>query len=103
KSEVFLRTEPLLAEQAQIDWGYVGKIQVEGCTRQLWVFVIVLAYSRAMWAELVIDLTASSLRRSLVRACRFFGGVTRQWLFHNPKSVGPERIGDGGGFPPERA
>jgi len=80
KTEVFLRTEPLIAEQAQIDWGYVGKIRIDGCTRQLWVFVLVLAYSRAMWAELVIDLTASSLRRSLVRACLYFCGVTRQWL-----------------------
>jgi transposase len=101
KTEVFLRTEPLIAEQAQIDWGYVGKILIDGCTRQLWVFVIVLAYSRAMWAELVIDLTASSLRRSLVRACLYFCGVTRQWLFDNPKIVVLERHGDAVRFHPE--
>jgi transposase/phosphoglycolate phosphatase-like HAD superfamily hydrolase len=101
KTEVFLRTEPLIAEQAQIDWGYIGKILIDGCTRQLWVFVIVLAYSRAMWAELVIDLTASSLRRSLVRACLYFCGVTRQWLFDNPKIVVLERHGDAVRFHPE--
>jgi len=101
KSEVFLRTEPLIAEQAQIDWAYVGKLAVEGGTRQLWVFVMVLAYSRAIWAELVIDLSAISLRRSLVRACRYFGGATRQWLFDNPKIVVLERHGDAVRFHPE--
>jgi hypothetical protein len=47
-----------------------------------------------MWAELVFDLTVESLRRSLVRAARFFGGLTRQWLFDNPKTVVLARHGD---------
>ncbi len=55
---------------------------------------MVLAHSRAMWAELVIDLDAWSLRRSLVRAAVAFGGVTRQWLFDNPKIVVVARDGD---------
>ena len=101
KSEVFLRVESLVAEQAQIDWGYVGKLRFPGGTRQLWVFVLVLAYSRAMWAELVLDLSAISLRRSLVRACSYFGGATRQWLFDNPKIVVLERHGDAVRFHPE--
>jgi transposase len=101
KSEVFLRVEPLIAEQSQIDWGYVGKLRFPGGTRQLWVFVIVLAYSRAMWAELVLDMTVSSLRRSLLRAAAYFGGVTRQWLFDNPKTVVLERKGDAVRYHPE--
>lgn len=101
KSEVFLRTEPLIGEQAQIDWAYVGKVAFEGGTRQLWAFVMVLAYSRAMWAELVLDLTAISLRRSLVRGCHYFGGATRQWLFDNPRVVVLERHGDAIRFHPE--
>lgn len=52
KSEVFLRTEPFVAEQAQIDWAHVGYLQVPGGKRALWAFVMVLAYSRAMWGEL---------------------------------------------------
>jgi len=101
KSEVFLRIESLIAEQAQIDWGYIGKVPFAGGMRQLWVFVMVLAYSRAIWAELVIDLSASSLRRSLIRACCFFGGATRQWLFDNPKIVVLERHGDAVRYHPE--
>ena len=94
RGEVYLWTERLLGEQAQIDWAHVGTLAVTGGTRPLWVFVMVLAYSRAMWAELVFDLTVESLRRSLVRAARFFGGVTRQWLFDNPKTVVLARHGD---------
>jgi transposase len=94
KGEVFIRSNPLPGEQAQIDWGHVGQLPVAGGHRALWVFVIVLAYSRAMWAELVLDLGVHSLRRSLVRAAGYFGGVTRQWLFDNPKTVVLERHGD---------
>jgi len=94
KQEAFLRIESLIGEQAQVDWAHVGTIDVDGGTRALWLFVMVLAWSRAMWGELVIDLTAPSLARSLCRAMEFFGGNTRQWLFDNPKIIVTERIGD---------
>lgn len=94
KSEAFLRIQPLVSEQAQVDWGHVGYLEFPGGKRALWVFVIVLAYSRALWAELVLDLSVHSLRRSLVRAANFFGGSARQWLFDNPKTVVIERHGD---------
>jgi len=94
KSEVFLRTERLPGEQSQVDWGHVGKLRVPGGERALWVFVMVLAYSRAIWAELVFDLSVHSVRRSLSRAAQHFGGATRQWLFDNPKTIVLERQGD---------
>jgi transposase len=101
KAEAFLRICPLIGEQAQVDWGHVGYLDVPGGKRALWVFVIVLAYSRATWAELVLDLSVHSLRRSLVRAASFFGGCPRQWLFDNPKIVVLERHGDLVRFHPE--
>jgi transposase len=100
RREIYLHTEPLIGEQAQVDWAYVGKLAVPGGMRALWLFVMVLAYSRAIWAEFVIDLTVHSLTRSLVRAARAFGGSTRQWLFDNPKIVVLERHGDAIRFHP---
>lgn len=94
RREVYLRLTALIGEQAQIDWGHVGYLAVPGGRRPLYVFVMVLAYSRALWAELVLDVAAHSLRRSLVRAAQYFGGCTRQWLFDNPKIVVVERQGD---------
>jgi transposase len=99
-SEAFLRIEPLIAEQAQVDWAHVGKVDVDGCQRPLWLFVMALAWSRAIWAEFVFDTTAQSLLRSLSRACEFFGGTCRQWLFDNAKSVVVERYGDAVRFHP---
>jgi transposase len=100
KSEVFLRVETLPGEQAQVDWAHVGSLAVPGGNRPLWAFVMVLAYSRAMWAELVVDMGIDSLRRSLVRASSFFGGSPRQWLFDNAKTVVIERAGDAVRFHP---
>ncbi|MBA3819957.1 MAG: IS21 family transposase [Deltaproteobacteria bacterium] len=100
KREAYLVTETLPGEQAQVDWAYVGKVAVPGGERALWVFVIVLAHSRAMWGEFVIDLTVHSLCRSLVRGAAAFGGVSRQWLFDNPKVVVLERVGTAVRFHP---
>lgn len=100
KHEAFLRLQPLIGEQAQIDWAYVGDAAVAGGKRPLWLFVIVLSWSRAMWGELVYDLSAPSVARSLVRAANAFGGVTRQWLFDNPKSVVLERTAEVARFHP---
>jgi len=85
--EAFLSLDTLPGEQAQVDWGHVGSITVPGGKRALWVFVMVLAYSRAVWAELVIDLTVYSLLRSLSRAVSFFEGAPRTFLFDNAKTI----------------
>ena len=100
RREVYLRTEPLVGEQAQIDWAHAGTVSVPGGERALWLFVMVLSYSRALWGEFVLDLSVHSLVRSLVRAARAFGGTTRQWLFDNPKTVVLERRGDAVRFHP---
>ena len=97
----FLRVETMPGEQAQVDWAHVGTIEVPGGRRPLWAFVIVLGYSRAMWAELVLDMGIASLRRSLVRASSFFAGSPRQWLFDNAKTIVIERSGDAIRFHPE--
>jgi transposase len=91
--EVYLRIETLPGEQSQIDWAHVGRIRIKGGVRPLYCFVLLLRYSRAIWAELVFEQTTMSLLRSLVRAAQHFGGVTREWLFDNPKSIVAAREG----------
>jgi transposase len=100
KHEAFLRLTPLIGEQAQIDWAYVGEVEVPGGRRKLWIFVMVLPWSRAMWGEFVIDLTVWSLLRSISRACAFLGGTAREWLFDNAKVVVLERHGNAARFHP---
>jgi transposase len=96
----YLLTETLPGEQAQVDWAFVGKLAVPGGERALWLFVMVLGHSRAMWGEFVLDLSVHSLCRSLVRGAAAFGGVPRQWLFDNPKTVVLERVGPVARFHP---
>ncbi len=99
--ETFAHLDFIAGEQSQIDWAHLGKLQIRGAQRDLWLFVLTLSWSRAFWGELVLDLGRASLRRSLVRAADYFGGVTRQWLFDNPKTVVIERDGDRVRFHPE--
>ena len=89
----YLVQQHLPGEQAQCDWGHVGKLRVAGGVRAVWVFVMWLAYSRWRYAELVFDLTTESLRRSILRALTFFGGTPRRWVFDNPKTIVTERHG----------
>jgi transposase len=98
--EAFTHIETLPGEQAQVDWAHVGTLHVPGGQRPLWAFVMVLGYSRALWAELLFEQTVPSLRRSLIRASRAFGGCTRQWLFDNPKTIVLERSGQDVRFHP---
>ena len=100
RREAYLRVTPLLGEQAQVDWAYVGKVAVPGGERALWLCVVVLTWSRGMWAEFVFDTGVHSLVRSLVRAAEYFGGTSRQWLFDNPKAVVLERYGEAVRFHP---
>jgi transposase len=81
KSEAFLRIQTLPGEQAQVDWAHVGELIVPGGRRPLWAFVMVLPYSRASFAELVVSLDIHSLRRSLVRKrheAGFYGAIGLQ-------------------------
>jgi transposase len=93
RGEVYLRVETLAGEQSQIDWAHVGHLRVPGGVRPLYCFVLLLRYSRALWAELVLEQTTMSLVRSLMRAAEYFDGVTHQWLFDNPKSIVAAREG----------
>ena len=92
--KAFLDLETLPGEVGEVDWGHVGELKVAGGFRALWVFVMVLAHSRAIFAELVLSLDASSLWRSLMRASMYFGGSPRAWLFDNAKTIVVDRRGN---------
>jgi len=94
KSEAFLRLSTLPGEQAQVDWGSFGKIRVGNAQRALSCFVMVLSWSRAVFARFALDQSLESFLRGHVLAFEAFGGVPRALLYDNLKSVVLERIGD---------
>ena len=53
--EAFLRLSTLPGEQGQVDSGSFGKVSVGHARRSLSCFVMVLGYSRAMYARFFYD------------------------------------------------
>ena len=94
RAEAYLRLETLPGEQAQVDWGNFGALQVGRARRRLSCFVLVLSWSRALYARFALDQTLESFLRGHVEAFTALGGVPREILYDNLKSVVLERVGD---------
>ena len=56
-AEAFLRLHTLPGEQAQVDWGHFGSVQVGRARRSLSAFVMVLSWSRAIHVLFTLDQT----------------------------------------------
>jgi transposase len=92
--EAFLRLQTLAGEQGQVDWGNFGRIRVGNAQRNLSCFVLVLSWSRAIYARFALDQTLETFLRGHVEAFHELGGVVRSLLYDNLKCVVLERVGD---------
>jgi transposase len=99
-TEAYLRLETLPGEQGQVDWGHFGKLTIGAARRPLVCFVMVLSHSRAMYARFALDLGMESFVRGHIEAFEAFGGVPRQLLYDNLKSVVLDRVGNDVRFHP---
>lgn len=84
--EAFLRVETDPGMEAQVDFGYAGKMHDprEGRLRKAWVFVMTLSFSRHQYAETVFDQKVDTWIALHIRAFEFFGGL--------PKQVKPDNL-----------
>ena len=75
--EVVIPVESVAGDVAQVDFGYVGKLYDPraGRTRKAWVFVLVLGYSRWMFAKVVFDQKVETWLKLHVDAFAALGGV----------------------------
>jgi len=94
KAEAYLRLRVMPGEQAQVDWGSFGKVEIGRGTRSLSCFVMVLSWSRAVHAVFTLDQTLESFMRGHVEAFQHFAGVPRTILYDNLRSAVLERRGD---------
>jgi transposase len=90
----YLRLRTLPGEQGQVDWANFGTLQVGHAKRPLSCFLMVLSWSRAMDARFFLDQQGDAFRRGHVLAFQYFGGVPRELLYDNLKSVVLERVGE---------
>jgi transposase len=100
-AEAFLRLRTLPGEQAQVDWGHFGHLQIGRARRPLMAFVMVLSYSRRIFLRFFLDARMDSFLRGHVEAFVVFGGVARVILYDNLKSAVLERVGDAVRFNPQ--
>lgn len=94
RHEAFLRLSVLPGEQAQVDWASFGSIVVGRAKRGVSCFLMVLSWSRALFARFYLDQTTESFLNGHVAAFEAFGGVPRTILYDNLKSAVLEREGD---------
>jgi transposase len=90
---VYRRLTTLIGEEAQIDWGAFGSIRIGHGVRPLSGFVMVLSYSRAVWALFTLDQTLESFLRGHVEAFDAFQGAARTLVYDNLRSAVLERQG----------
>jgi transposase len=90
---VRFETEP--GAQAQVDFGQCRYAADDGTTKQVWVFVMVLSWSRAIYVEFVARADVATFLRCHHHAFVAFGGIPRTCLYDNTKLVVLDRDGDG--------
>ena len=87
------RFETAAGRQMQVDWA-----EFRRGDQRLSAFTATLGYSRMGYVEFVTDERAETLRRCHDNAFRYFGGVPREVLYDNAKTVVTERNAHGPGL-----
>ena len=100
KAEAYLRLRSLPGEQAQVDWGHFGYLDIGRARRPLMAFVMVLSHSRQIFLRFFLDARMENFLRGHVAAFQAFGGVARVLLYDNLKSAVLERQGQAIRFHP---
>ena len=85
KKKAFLTLSFAPGECAQIDFGYCGLISTENTRRRLYVFVMVLCYSRMMYLEFILKQSMEHFLSCHRNALEFFGGVPEKTMVDNCK------------------
>ncbi len=98
--EAYLRLKTLPGEQAQVDWGHFGHIQIGQAKRPLMAFVMVLSWSRQIFLRFYLNQQMENFLRGHVAAFETWQGLTKVILYDNLKSAVLERQGDAIRFHP---
>lgn len=88
-------------QQAQVDWAHFGSLKINKGERKLYLFVMVLSWSRALYARFTFDQKTDSFLRLHEQAFSFFKGIPKEILYDNLKSVVLERFKDKIKFNPQ--
>jgi len=86
QEEATMRFETGPGKQAQVDWGSTW-IELGGKPVRIHLFVMVLCYSRRLYAHAELDEKLPAFLRCHELAFEWFGGLAETSLYDNPKTV----------------
>ena len=87
--ETTTRVERKPGEEAQVDFGYAGRMidPQTGKERRTWAFVLTLSWSRHQYVEFVFDQKIATWLRCHRNAFEFLGGVPKRLVIDNLKTA----------------
>lgn len=98
--EAYLRLKTFPGEQAQVDWGHFGHINMGKAKRPLMAFVMVLSWSRQIFLQFYLNQQMENFLRGHVEAFEAWQGLPKNLLYDNLKSAVLERQGQAIRFHP---
>lgn len=100
RREPVVRFETPPGHQAQVDWAHLGRHELSGTTTSLYLFTMVLGYSRALYAQVVTTTELETFLALHVRAFACFGGMPEEILYDNQKQAVLAHTREGARFHP---
>jgi transposase len=87
--DVTVRVETAPGEEAQVDFGYAGRMldPESGRMRKAWAFVMTLSFSRHQYVEFVWDQTVATWLTLHRHAFEYFGGAPKRIKLDNLKAA----------------
>jgi len=95
RREPVVRFETPPGKQAQVDWAHLGIHPLDGRPTHVYLFVMILSFSRALYAEATTSAATDTFLACHTRAFTALGGVTEEVLYDNAKTVVTTRTKDG--------
>jgi len=101
RREPVVRFETPPGRQAQVDWAHLGTHVLAGRPTPLYLFVFILGFSRALYAEVTTSTDLPTFIGCHLHAFAALGGMPEEILYDNQKQVVLSRTADGPRFHPE--
>ena len=87
KNKVYMVLHSHPGEEAQVDFGYIGTLNIGDQRKKAWIFVMSLSYSRYMYVEIVLNQKVQTFIDCHKKAFRYFGGVPETVKIDNLKAA----------------
>ena len=84
--KAYMVMNALPGEEAQVDFGYIGTLKVQGKPKKAWVFIMSLSYSRQMHVSITLDQAVQTFIQCHTSAFNYFGGVPETVKIDNLKA-----------------